>query len=142
MTKVAGLWRADGEAGLRPAGAVGGQGRAIGVLVSGEGTNLQALIDAGLPIGAVASNRKDARALERARAANVPAATFPLDCHAARDTRYLSTQPRFPPAVPLGGARHDHEPPGSRMPAQRLFDGAGKIVLDWNADRIGRQRRE
>ena len=28
----------------------------IGVLVSGEGTNLQALIDAGLPIVAVASN--------------------------------------------------------------------------------------
>ena len=29
----------------------------IGVLVSGEGTNLQALIDFGLPIAAVASNR-------------------------------------------------------------------------------------
>ena len=37
----------------------------IGVLVSGEGTNLQALIDAGLPIHAVASNRPEARALER-----------------------------------------------------------------------------
>ena len=35
----------------------------IGVLVSGNGTNLQALIDAGLPIAAVASNRKDAYAL-------------------------------------------------------------------------------
>ena len=39
----------------------------IGVLASGEGTNLQALIDAGLPIAAVASNRAEARALERAR---------------------------------------------------------------------------
>ena len=29
----------------------------IGVLVSGEGSNLQALIDAGLPVAAVASNR-------------------------------------------------------------------------------------
>ena len=29
----------------------------IGVLVSGEGTNLQALLDAGLPVVAVASNR-------------------------------------------------------------------------------------
>jgi len=38
----------------------------IGVLVSGEGTNLQALIDAGLPIAAVASNRGDAGALARA----------------------------------------------------------------------------
>lgn len=48
----------------------------IGVLASGEGTNLQALIDAGLPIVAVASNRADARALERARAAGIPAEPF------------------------------------------------------------------
>jgi phosphoribosylglycinamide formyltransferase-1 len=61
----------------------------IGVLVSGEGTNLQALIDAGLPIRAVASNRKEARALERARAAGIPAATFLLDCHATREERDL-----------------------------------------------------
>ncbi len=59
------------------------------MLVSGEGTNLQALIDAGLPIGAVASNRKEARALERARAAAIPAATFSLDCHATREERDL-----------------------------------------------------
>ena len=32
----------------------------IGVLVSGEGTNLQALLDAGLPVRAVASNRPGA----------------------------------------------------------------------------------
>ena len=38
----------------------------IGVLVSGTGTNLQALLDAGLPVVAVASNRRDAPALERA----------------------------------------------------------------------------
>jgi len=37
----------------------------IGVLVSGTGTNLQALLDAGLPIVAVASNRRDAPALRR-----------------------------------------------------------------------------
>jgi phosphoribosylglycinamide formyltransferase-1 len=61
----------------------------IGVLVSGEGTNLQALIDAGLPIRAVASNRKEARALERARAAGITAATFSLDCHDSREERDL-----------------------------------------------------
>ena len=61
----------------------------IGVLVSGNGTNLQALIDAGLPIAAVASNRKDAYALVRARAAGIPTATFALDCHASRDERDL-----------------------------------------------------
>ncbi len=59
----------------------------IGVLVSGEGTNLQALIDAGLPICAVASNRKEARALDRALAAGIPTATFSLDCHATREER-------------------------------------------------------
>ena len=36
----------------------------IGVLVSGEGTNLQALIDDGLPISGVASNKPAVRALE------------------------------------------------------------------------------
>jgi phosphoribosylglycinamide formyltransferase-1 len=61
----------------------------IGVLVSGNGTNLQALIDAGLPVAAVASSRKDAYALERARAAGVPTATFSLDCHASREDRDL-----------------------------------------------------
>src|SRR5216683_2753061 len=48
----------------------------IGVLVSGEGTNLQALIDAGLPIAAVASNRPDAGALARADAAGIPNRVF------------------------------------------------------------------
>ena len=61
----------------------------IGVLVSGNGTNLQALLDAGLPVVAVASNRRDAYALERARAAELPAATFSLDCHATREERDL-----------------------------------------------------
>jgi phosphoribosylglycinamide formyltransferase 1 len=61
----------------------------IGVLVSGEGTNLQALIDARLPIRAVASNRKEVGALERAQAAGIPAATFSLDCHATRAERDL-----------------------------------------------------
>jgi phosphoribosylglycinamide formyltransferase 1 len=61
----------------------------IGVLVSGQGSNLQALLDAALPVTAVASNRKDAYALVRARAAGVPTATFSLDCHADREERDL-----------------------------------------------------
>jgi phosphoribosylglycinamide formyltransferase-1 len=61
----------------------------IGVLVSGNGTNLQALLDAGLPVRAVASNRKDAYALVRAREGGVPTATFSLDCHADRAERDL-----------------------------------------------------
>jgi folate-dependent phosphoribosylglycinamide formyltransferase PurN len=51
----------------------------IGVLVSGEGSNLQALLDASLPVSAVASNRAGVRALDRAEAAGVPAAAFELD---------------------------------------------------------------
>ena len=61
----------------------------IGVLVSGQGSNLQALLDAGLPVTAVASNRQDAYALVRAREAGVPTATFSLDCHADREERDL-----------------------------------------------------
>jgi len=61
----------------------------IGVLVSGSGTNLQALIDDGLPISAVAANRKDAYALVRARDAGIPTATFSLDCHESRVERDL-----------------------------------------------------
>jgi phosphoribosylglycinamide formyltransferase 1 len=61
----------------------------IGVLVSGGGTNLQALLDAELPVTAVASNRKDAYALVRAREAGIPTATFSLDCHTDRAERDL-----------------------------------------------------
>ena len=59
----------------------------IGVLVSGEGTNLQALIDAGLPIAAVASNRNDAGALARAVAAGIPNRVFALDGYSDRAGR-------------------------------------------------------
>ena len=50
---------------------------------------MQALIDEGLPIAAVASSRNDAYALVRARAAGVPTATFSLDCHPIREERDL-----------------------------------------------------
>jgi phosphoribosylglycinamide formyltransferase 1 len=59
----------------------------IGVLVSGEGTNLQALIDAELPIAAVASNRGDAGALARADAASIPHRVFELAAYADRGAR-------------------------------------------------------
>jgi phosphoribosylglycinamide formyltransferase-1 len=59
----------------------------IGVLVSGRGTNLQALIDSELPITAVASNRDAAPALARAEAVGIPTRTFELDRYADRDLR-------------------------------------------------------
>ncbi len=59
----------------------------IGVLVSGEGTNLQALLDEGLPVVAVASNRPGVRALERAEAGGIPHAVFALGAFASRGER-------------------------------------------------------
>jgi phosphoribosylglycinamide formyltransferase-1 len=62
----------------------------VGVLASGSGTNLQALLDQvhgreGIEIVAVASDNPDARALDRARAAGVPAAVFAQPDRDARD---------------------------------------------------------
>jgi phosphoribosylglycinamide formyltransferase 1 len=56
----------------------------VAVLASGAGTNLQALIDhshgrGGVELVAVASDKPDAQALERARAAGIETETFALD---------------------------------------------------------------
>jgi phosphoribosylglycinamide formyltransferase-1 len=59
----------------------------IGVLVSGEGSNLQALLDSGLPIACVASNKQRVRALERAAEAGVAARVFELADYRDRDSR-------------------------------------------------------
>lgn len=59
----------------------------IGVLVSGSGSNLQSLLDAGLPVSAVAANVAGVPALERAARAGVPHAAFPLDAHVDRAAR-------------------------------------------------------
>ena len=59
----------------------------IGVLVSGEGTNLQALLEDGLPVVAVASNREEARALERADRAGIATAAFELEDYESRTER-------------------------------------------------------
>ncbi|OGC04101.1 phosphoribosylglycinamide formyltransferase [candidate division WOR-1 bacterium RIFOXYA12_FULL_43_27] len=45
----------------------------IGVLISGRGSNLQAIIDAGLPVAVVISNDPSAFGLERAKKHNIPA---------------------------------------------------------------------
>jgi phosphoribosylglycinamide formyltransferase-1 len=64
----------------------------VGVLASGAGTNLQALLDSvhgedGIEIVAVASNNADALALDRARRAGVAAAVFELGDFADREAR-------------------------------------------------------
>ncbi len=62
----------------------------IGVLVSGSGTNLQALLEAELPVVAVASNRRGVRALERAATADVPHEVFELGVYPDREARDLA----------------------------------------------------
>jgi phosphoribosylglycinamide formyltransferase-1 len=64
----------------------------VAVLASGSGTNLQALLDTvhgrdGVQIVAMASDKPDALALERAAAAGVPAAVFPRSRFADRIAR-------------------------------------------------------
>jgi len=49
-----------------------GTGVKLGVLASGSGTNLQAIIDAGLPVTVVVTDRPGVAALERAAAAGIP----------------------------------------------------------------------
>jgi phosphoribosylglycinamide formyltransferase 1 len=63
----------------------------IAVLISGEGSNLQALIDdlrdAPIEIAGVASSRADARGLERAKAAGLETAVFSLADEPDRERR-------------------------------------------------------
>jgi phosphoribosylglycinamide formyltransferase-1 len=63
----------------------------VGVLASGGGTNLQALLDGvherEAKIVAVATDKPDALALERARIAGVPASVFPRDAFPDRVAR-------------------------------------------------------
>ena len=63
----------------------------VGVLASGSGTNLQALLDTvhgeEALVVAVASDRADAHALQRARDAGVQTAVFPLAEHPDRPAR-------------------------------------------------------
>jgi phosphoribosylglycinamide formyltransferase 1 len=63
----------------------------VGVLASGEGTNLQALLDTvhgrEVQIVAVASDQPSARALDRAHAAGVPARVFPRAEFGSRGAR-------------------------------------------------------
>jgi len=76
----------------------------VGVLISGEGSNLQALLDQvhgrdGIEVACVASSRVGARGLERADAAGVDGAVFAKADHRDRDARDAA----------LGNWLDDHE---------------------------------
>lgn len=76
----------------------------IVVMVSGSGTNLQALIDAraalDVEIALVVSNRKAAYALERAAAAGIPTLYFPLKGYAERERYDADLAERVAAVVP------------------------------------------
>jgi phosphoribosylglycinamide formyltransferase-1 len=64
----------------------------LAVLASGTGTNLQALLDQvhghdGIEVVAVASDKADAPALDRALGAGVPVRSFPVSDYADRSSR-------------------------------------------------------
>jgi phosphoribosylglycinamide formyltransferase-1 len=64
----------------------------VAVLASGAGTNLQALLDSvhgrdGVAVVAVASDKPQAPALDRARAVGVPVKAFPVQAYADRAAR-------------------------------------------------------
>ena len=64
----------------------------VGVLISGEGTNLQAILDTfheggEVEVVCVAASRADARGLERGRAAGVETAVFAKADHDTREAR-------------------------------------------------------
>ena len=64
----------------------------VGVLISGEGTNLQAILDTvhgreGIEVVCVASGRADARGLERAQRAGIDTAVFARSEHGDREAR-------------------------------------------------------
>jgi phosphoribosylglycinamide formyltransferase-1 len=73
---------------------VSGDRLRVGVLASGSGTNLQALLDTvhgrEATIVAVASDKPGCRALGRAEEAGVPTRTFPRDAYASREERDLA----------------------------------------------------
>ena len=55
------------------------------ILISGNGSNLQAIIDAGIPIAGVISNNPDAYGLTRAQDAQIPTAIVNHKDHPTRD---------------------------------------------------------
>ena len=72
----------------------------IVVLISGRGSNMQALIDAGLPVSAVISNRADAEGLALAAARGMPRAWSSTDATPRAKTSTPRSAPRSTASAP------------------------------------------
>ena len=77
-----------------------GTGVKLGVLASGSGTNLQAIIDAGLPVAVVVTDRPGVAALDRAAATGIP--TVVVD-----RAEYLPERLSFTAAIVQALTAHD-----------------------------------
>jgi phosphoribosylaminoimidazolecarboxamide formyltransferase / IMP cyclohydrolase len=77
-----------------------GTGVKLGVLASGSGTNLQAIIDAGLPVAVVVTDRPGVAALDRAAAAGIPTVVVDRD-------QYLPERLSFTAAIVEALTAHD-----------------------------------
>lgn len=55
------------------------------ILISGRGSNMQAMLEAGLPVAAVVSNRADAAGLQFAAARGIPTAVVEHRAYASRE---------------------------------------------------------
>jgi phosphoribosylglycinamide formyltransferase 1 len=76
----------------------------IVALISGRGSNLQALLEAGLPVSAVIANRADAKGLELAATRGVPARVVEHRAFASReafDAALADEMQRFAPRLVL-----------------------------------------
>ena len=59
--------------------------KSIVILISGRGSNMQALVEAGLPVAAVISNRIDAAGLKYAAGGRIPTVIVPHNGYATRE---------------------------------------------------------
>jgi phosphoribosylglycinamide formyltransferase-1 len=74
----------------------------VAILISGRGSNMRALVEAGVPVAAVISNRADAAGLEFARARRLPTAVVAHTAYPSReafDEALAAEIDRFAPKV-------------------------------------------
>jgi phosphoribosylglycinamide formyltransferase 1 len=96
------------------------------VLISGRGSNLRALVEAGLPIVAVISNRADALGVEFARSQRIPTAVVAHTAYPSReafdDALAAEIESRRPELVALAGFMRVLTPGFAARHAGRLMN--------------------
>lgn len=98
----------------------------VAVLISGRGSNLRALVEAGVPVSAVISNRADAAGIEFARAHGIPVAVVAHTAYPTRerfDEALAAEIDRYAPRlVALAGFMRILTPAFTRRYGERLLN--------------------